>query len=216
MSGMGKPVVELTGRKFGKLTVLERAGSKHGHIIWLCQCECGNQTKVYRGELVKGKTKSCGCSQGKKPESAYGRRNGTKLYDTWKNIQARCHNPNHPAFKNYGARGIEVCERWRSDFLAFASDMGDAPSPAHTIERVDNDKGYGPDNCKWATRAEQRANQRHSTRKGEANARAKLSADDVRAIRLSSLGPTVLAEAYGIARETVHSIRSRKTWTHID
>lgn len=212
---MGRPVVELTGQKFGKLTVLERAGSRHGHMIWLCQCECGNQTNVYRGELVKGKTKSCGCAQGKKPQSSYGRRKGTKLYDTWLNMRTRCHKPDNPAFNNYGGRGIEVCERWLSDFLAFASDMGEPPTPKHTIERIDNDKGYSPDNCKWASRLEQRANQRDANRAGEYNGNAKLTEGDVRAIRASTLPVMRLAKAYGMSRWSIYMIRSGKIWKHV-
>lgn len=150
---------DLTGLTFGRLYVLERAGSnKWGNALWRCKCSCGKETVVNNGNLRAGNTRSCGCLY---RESTYIHDlHGTPEYHTWQSMNGRCHNPNNQSFDRYGGRGISVCDRWRYSFVNFLADMGKRPTPDHSIDRINNDGNYEPGNCHWATKSEQSRNTR--------------------------------------------------------
>lgn len=118
------------------------------------RCSCGKIFNTCRAAVKKGRVKSCGCSRRKK-----GFKNPQE-YIAWIGMRARCHNKNHSAYKHYGARGIFVCDRWMNSFENFIEDMGEKPTKNHTLERIDNNKGYNPKNCEWATWKKQSKNKR--------------------------------------------------------
>jgi hypothetical protein len=165
---MGKPILDITGEKFGRLTALRRLGSKSGQSRWECECECGTIKSYALYQIKSGKTQSCGCLQKELTiarSTIHGhskREEMTDTYNIWCGIKARCFNENEPAYKNYGARGITMCDRWNDSYESFLEDMGERPSKKHSIDRIDNEKGYEPGNCKWATRAEQARNNRRN------------------------------------------------------
>lgn len=151
---------QLEGMVFGRLTVIRFAGTDSGKKThWLCRCECGQEVTVAGSKLKSGHTRSCGCLQREacsKHGYLVGQKRSPRTYRIWSNMIQRCTNPHADWYDRYGGRGITVCDRWL-EFANFFADMGEAP-PGMSIDRVENDKGYEPGNCKWATATEQSNN----------------------------------------------------------
>jgi len=168
LSEQNIPLIKTKGRyrkdysniKFGNLLVLKMIENSNK---CLCICDCGVLKEIHTSNLVNGYTKTCGCS---KRNISYTKTHGltkTKEYRTWKGIKNRCYNKNIKDYTNYGLRGISMCESWKSSFENFLSDMGKAPTPNHSIDRIDNNGNYEPSNCKWSTKIEQNNNKRTNT-----------------------------------------------------
>lgn len=169
------PLIDLTGRTFGRLTVFARAeNDKNGLSRWCCICSCGNSVDVRGQDLRRGRQVSCGCWKDEHTslrDYKHGKA-GTRLYRIWKNIKSRCYNPNVLSYKDYGARGITMCPDWLCSFQAFYTwALANGYADDLTIDRINVDGRYSPDNCRWVTRAEQNRNTR-KTKQKEAEAHA--------------------------------------------
>lgn len=172
-----RKVVDLTGQRFGRLTVLERApnqmvnlksGRKMSVTAWRCKCDCGGEKVIVGSSLKSGYTRSCGCLE-KENRVKLLKTHGltdTRLHRIWSGMKARCNRKTCPAYPNYGGRGITVCSEWEHSFIEFYNwAISHGYRDDLSIDRINNDKGYSPDNCRWATRHEQRINQRPRRKK---------------------------------------------------
>ena len=150
-------LVNLEGKIFGRLMVIKRAEKNlNNKVYWGCVCECGEYVDVIAQQLTSGKTQSCGCLN----QEVITRHGNSyhPLYQTYMGMLKRCHHNDSRHYKNYGGKGVHVCARWRESFDDFLYDMGPKPSADCTIDRINNDRGYEPDNCRWADKTTQSRN----------------------------------------------------------
>lgn len=170
--------IDMQGKRFGRLLVIERAESINGSARWLCHCDCGNEIVTYGYSLRNGDTKSCGCYHAEILERGNTQHGLSKerLYGVWSTMKSRCTNPHNQKFSRYGGRGITVCEEWQTFEPFYEWAMANGYKENLTIERIDNDGNYEPSNCRWATNKEQSNNTR-KTIKIEFNGQTKTLSD---------------------------------------
>lgn len=195
---------DLTNLRFGKIKVLNRDFSITKYVTYKCECDCGVIKNIRSGDLQRdyGSTTSCGCSTNvthglsRMPE-----------YKIWKSMIERCGNLNFKSYKDYGGRGITVCDEWIKSFETFIKDMGLRPTPFHSIDRIDNNGNYEPGNCKWSTKVEQGRNMRSNVIKSVKQA------DEIRQkYQTGNYTYRNLAVEFNCSSSVIHSIINNKSW----
>lgn len=180
----------IMGQTYGQLTIVKFDGYRGKNPYWKCRCSCGREKSIREYSFTNGTTKSCGCVVHKKSQE---RMKLAREYNAWISMKKRCFNEHCHAYKNYGGRGITVCEQWKNNFNQFLLDMGECPDGL-SIDRIDNNGNYEPSNCRWASKREQAQNRR-SNRYITYNNVTKLISD--------------LADQYGILRSTMSQALNR-------
>ena len=203
MSGLRTQV----GDVFGRLTVMAKVGQRGGRSM--CLCTCGNTKIVKDGALLRGETRSCRCLQSELSSKRFLKHGATqggwsRTYRSWQSIFQRCDNPKHPDFDYYGGRGITVCARWRESFENFRTDMGERPE-GMTLDRRDNSKGYGPDNCRWATRTQQSRNSRQTKLEEH-------EPEQIRWLVAEGLSLRAVAGFFDVSDSLVYAVVKNKAW----
>jgi hypothetical protein len=203
-----RPHEDLTGQKFNLLTVVSLHSVKNGKVRWNCICECGNKTEARSNNLKSGSVKSCGCLRKTNPTIKTHGLTNTRLYHIWENMKARCYNPNIASFKNYGARGIKICEEWLKDNnMFFEWAMNNGYNETLTIERIDNNLDYCPENCKWIPIGDQPYNKRNV-----------LGIEKVHEIRIlfnSKIKLKDIAAKYEVCVSTIKKIKYGKYYANV-
>lgn len=158
--------LDVSGQRYGRLVAISFSRrNSTGNTLWNCKCDCGNELEVLLPSLRRGNTRSCGCWLKElriERKTTHGKKR-TRAWLSWASMRARCLNQKNPAYKDYGGRGIVICQRWLDSFQNFFDDMGDRPDGL-SLERIDVNGNYEPGNCKWATDKEQTRNQRRTRR----------------------------------------------------
>ena len=205
-------LIDLSGIKFGRLTVVSKNGrDKNYNTKWNCRCDCGTLVVVIGDSLKRGASGSCGCLN-KELASKRAKKHGqsgvirSREYSAWSHIKTRCYDVDYPKYCDYGGRGIMVCDRWLESFESFFEDVGPSPSEKHSIDRwPNNDGNYEPGNCRWATKGQQARNRRTS----------RLTESDVIAIRESKEKYKILGNKYGVSDSYIYKIKSKKLFKDI-
>lgn len=209
--------IDLTGQRFNQLLVIKESGrNKEGKVIWLCKCDCGNYHKTLGKYLRNGNATSCGCRRKKILAETTQRQTthkmiNTRLYTIWRGMRQRCNNVNSCSYQNYGGRGISICEEW-NDFMKFYKwSINNGYEEHLTIDRIDNNGNYEPNNCRWVTRKKQGNNNRHNhylTYKGETKTMSEWS--DITGIEYRTLRSRINSYHWSIEKALETPIRPRR------